>query len=111
MEVYVQQFPGPGGKWQISTNGGSESWWSSDGSKLFYLATDLKLMRVDVERGESLTVGLPKPLFDSRVLPVVLRNRYLASAGEQRFLFLRSMRRDAVFPTTVVLNWQETLQH
>jgi Tol biopolymer transport system component len=111
MEVYVQQFPGPGGKWQISTNGGSESWWSADGSKLFYLGTDLKLMRVDVEMGESLTVGLPEPLFDSRVLPIILRNRYLAAAGEQRFLFLRSLRRDAVFPTTVVLNWQQTLQH
>src|SRR4029077_14041200 len=27
-EVYVRSFPGPGGKWQISTNGGNGPVWS-----------------------------------------------------------------------------------
>jgi hypothetical protein len=27
-EVYVQPFPGPGGKWQISTDGGTVPVWS-----------------------------------------------------------------------------------
>src|SRR4029077_12600233 len=34
-EIYVQPFPGPGGKWQISTEGGREPVWARDG-ELFY---------------------------------------------------------------------------
>jgi Tol biopolymer transport system component len=30
-EIYVQSFPTPGGKWQVSTNGGERSVWSRDG--------------------------------------------------------------------------------
>src|SRR5207245_2747083 len=35
-EVYVQPFPGPGGKWQISISGGTEPVWSHAGSEIFY---------------------------------------------------------------------------
>ena len=35
-EVYVQPYPGPGGKWQISTEGGTEPLWNSNGRELFY---------------------------------------------------------------------------
>ena len=35
-EVYVQSFPGPGGKWQISTGGGVFPTWSRTKRELFY---------------------------------------------------------------------------
>ena len=35
-EVYVQPYPGPGGKWMISSEGGSKLLWASDGRELFY---------------------------------------------------------------------------
>jgi serine/threonine-protein kinase len=35
-EVYVRPFPGPGGRWQISTNGGLWPTWSPKGKELFY---------------------------------------------------------------------------
>jgi serine/threonine-protein kinase len=35
-EVYVRPFPGPGAKWQISTNGGLWPSWSPQGRELFY---------------------------------------------------------------------------
>lgn len=35
-EVYVQPYPGPGGKWQISTGGGMEPVWKPNGGELFY---------------------------------------------------------------------------
>jgi Tol biopolymer transport system component len=109
-EVYALQFPGPGGKWQISTEGGSEPSWSADGSEIFYLSADLKLVRVDVETGETLTVGLPEALFEARVHPSIQRNRFLAARDGERFLLLRSLGRDSIFPTTVVLNWAATLR-
>ena len=36
LEVYVQRFPGLGGKVTISTDGGSQPLWSPDGRELFY---------------------------------------------------------------------------
>ena len=35
-EIYVQPYPGPGGKWQISTEGGNEPVWNPNGRELFY---------------------------------------------------------------------------
>jgi len=43
-EVYVRPFPGPGGKWQISTGGGVIPKWSRDGKELFYRTADDKIM-------------------------------------------------------------------
>jgi serine/threonine-protein kinase len=36
-EVYVRPYPGPGGKWQISTGGGSLPLWSRNGKELYYV--------------------------------------------------------------------------
>jgi len=45
-EVYVRPFPGPGGKWQISSGGGRFPKWSRSGKELFYrtLWPDSKIM-------------------------------------------------------------------
>jgi Tol biopolymer transport system component len=45
-EVYVRPFPGPGGKWQISTGGGLLPIWSRNGRELFYetLTPDNRIM-------------------------------------------------------------------
>jgi serine/threonine-protein kinase len=45
-EVYVRPFPGPGGKWQISTDAGYLPKWSRNGRKLFYRTGDNKIMVV-----------------------------------------------------------------
>jgi len=45
-EVYVRPFPGPGGKWQISTGGGLGPKWSRNGKELFYRTDDNKIMLV-----------------------------------------------------------------
>jgi Tol biopolymer transport system component len=43
-QVYVRPFPGPGGKWQISSLGGIIPKWSHNGKELFYRAADNKIM-------------------------------------------------------------------
>jgi len=43
-EIYVRPFPGPGGKWQISTAGGDYPTWSRNGKDLFYRTPDQKIM-------------------------------------------------------------------
>jgi hypothetical protein len=43
-EVYVRPFPGPGGKSQISTGGGSYPVWSRGERKLYFLTPDWHIM-------------------------------------------------------------------
>ena len=43
-EVYVRPFPGPGGKWQVSTGGGHYPTWSRNRKELFYRTLELTLM-------------------------------------------------------------------
>jgi serine/threonine-protein kinase len=50
-DVFVRPFPGPGGRWQISKNGGIHPRWSPDGRRLFY-RIGRKLYGVDIEVGK-----------------------------------------------------------
>ncbi len=45
-EVYVQPFPGSGGRWQISTDGGDNPAWSSTRQELIYATPDQRIMAV-----------------------------------------------------------------
>ena len=38
--IYIRPFPGPGGKWQVSTSGGIRPRWRGDGKELFFMADD-----------------------------------------------------------------------
>jgi Tol biopolymer transport system component len=77
-EIYVQTFPGTGGKWQVSTAGGNDASWRADGKELYYRAADQKLMAVDIQAGSNFQAGIPRALFLGRVQPGVARNKYLA---------------------------------
>jgi eukaryotic-like serine/threonine-protein kinase len=60
-ELYVQPFPGPGGKLQISTGGGDYPIWSRNGRQLFFLTPDWRIMVADyTARGNSFTAGKPQ---------------------------------------------------
>jgi Tol biopolymer transport system component len=104
-EVYVQSFPGPGGKWQISTAGGIEPHWRADGRELYYRAPDQKLMAVEIQTSGGFSAGVPQVLFPGRFDTSIARNRYLPSADGKHFLTVAPLGRDAMTPTTVVLNW------
>jgi serine/threonine-protein kinase len=63
-EVFVRPYPGPGGRTQISTDGGTEPLWSRDGKEMFYRANG-KLMAVAVsEVAGQLSVSTPSALFE-----------------------------------------------
>ena len=110
MEIYVTQFPGPGGKWQVSTNGGTEPQWSADGSEIFYLDPSENLVTVPVSTGDTFKAGLPETLFEAGLFPFVGRNRYLVTRDGQRFLTLTSISGESVRPISVVLNWYAGLE-
>ena len=108
-EVYVQAFPGPGGKWQISTAGGFEPQWGPNGAELFYSTPDRQMMRVDVQIGETFEAGIPEALFTASLRPITVNSRYLVSPDGQRLLLLSPLVEDSTPPTTVVVNWTAEL--
>ena len=103
-EVYVQAFPGPGGKWQISTQGGSEPFWRADGKELLYLTPDFKLMSVEITPGATFAAGVPRELFQMRAEPNGW-TRYTLSRDGQRILVVAPEQNTAPTAVTVVLNW------
>jgi eukaryotic-like serine/threonine-protein kinase len=108
-EVYVAPFPGPGGKWQISTGGGSWPRWRHDRTEIFYLAPDNNLMAAAVIGNRaSFEVGAVKPLFQTR--ETGSRHRYDVSADGQRFLINTAPEQAASAPITVVVNWTAGLK-
>jgi hypothetical protein len=87
-EVLVQAYPGPGGKWRVSTAGGGVPCWRADGRELFYRTQDGAVMAVPIRaEGAGLDAGTPVMLFQ-RSSPVLfpLRNGYDVSPDGQRFL-------------------------
>jgi Tol biopolymer transport system component len=104
-EVYVQSYPGPGRTWQISTAGGTDAHWRQDGKELYYRSLDQKLMAVDVQTGETFQAGIPRALFQAQVATGAAVTKYRPDRSGQKFLFVAPMGRDALSPTTVVLNW------
>ena len=61
-EVYVRPYPGPGGKWQISTDGGTFPKWSRNRPELFYSTTDGHIMVVAFSvDGSSFHPEKPRP--------------------------------------------------
>jgi Tol biopolymer transport system component/predicted Ser/Thr protein kinase len=110
-EVYVTQFPGPGGKWQVSTNGGSEPRWSTDGSEIFYLDSSQNLVTVPVSTGDTFRAGMPETLFEAGLFPLIVRNRYSVTDDGQRFLMLSPISGESIRPISVVLNWHAGLEH
>jgi Tol biopolymer transport system component len=111
-EVFVQSYPGPGGKWQISTEGGTEPVWNRKGQELFYRSGD-KMMAVDIATQSGFAAGKPRMLFEGQYAPAPTTSaNYDVSPDGQRFLMLKPIEQTLSTSTqiNVVLNWFEELK-
>lgn len=109
-EVYVQVFPGPGGKWQISTDGGTEPRWARSGRELFFRSGD-KMMTVPVEGQATFSAGTPRALFEGQYLRVSWEQaNYDVSADGQRFLMISGPPSTSQTQLYLVVNWFDELK-
>ena len=110
-EIYVQPFPGPGGKWQISTDGGIEPAWNPNGRELFYRNGD-RMMAVPVTTAPAFAAGRPTMLFErpymSSTFPLT-GVTYDVTRDGQRFLMVKDQSGSAT-QINVVVNWFEELK-
>jgi serine/threonine-protein kinase len=110
VEVYVQPYPGPGGKWQISTEGGSDIVWARNG-EIFYRNGD-KMMAVETTIQPTFSAGRPRLLFEGQFATGGGGGAfYDVTPDGQRVLTQQEAEQEQA-PTqiTVVLNWFEELK-
>jgi hypothetical protein len=84
-EVFVRPFPGPGGKWKISTAGGKFPAWSRTTRELFFLGGDDRIMVVSyATEGNSFSAGRPRPWSPTQVRRDGVRQNFDVSADGKR---------------------------
>jgi serine/threonine-protein kinase len=105
-ELYIQSFPQPAAKEQVSSDGGTAPRWRSDSRELFFIAPDSAVMSVSIN-----PVGSPRSLFQARIVGGGttigdLRAQYdVASDGR----LLMNIEAEPA-PITVILNWVSGLK-
>jgi hypothetical protein len=111
IQLFVQTFPNPGGKWQVSnTLRGALPQWRADGKELFYDASG-RLVSVDVSAtrpGAELTWSSPQPLF-AGLLSLWPHNFDVSRDGTRFLVLARERPADRVEPIVVMMNWQAGL--
>jgi eukaryotic-like serine/threonine-protein kinase len=118
-EVYVQPYPGPGLRQQVSIDGGEAPAWSKDGRELFYqvrgtgaTANLLQYVATPVTLGPTFTAGTPKVLFERPTPRTNLGVRYYDVSPDGRFLLVQDKERSPIKVTQMILvqNWLEELK-
>ncbi|MDO8677104.1 MAG: protein kinase [Acidobacteriota bacterium] len=106
-EIYVERFPQAGDKLRLSSEGGGQPQWRRDGKELFYLALDGTLTAVAMRNGRP--IGVPSPLFHTRINVQPLIHQYAVTADGQRFLMITPVG-ETTSPFHVLINWTAGLK-
>jgi eukaryotic-like serine/threonine-protein kinase len=109
-EIYVQPFPGPGDRTQVSIAGGTQVRWGRRGLELLYVTVDQRLMSVAASASAdgAIRLGAPVPMFRTSFDPSALQGRqqYVLSADNQRVLMNVPVAGRAPSPIVVLPNWK-----
>ncbi len=118
-EVFVTQFPGPGAKVQVSSDGGTDPVWRRNGGELYYRNGD-KMMVVSVMTQPKLSLSKPRVLWQGHYMlgcgsscgmPGVASANYDVTADGQRFVMIEDNDQDAVArQVNVILNFAEVIK-
>ncbi len=107
-EMYVRPFPGPGGKWQVSTDGAAfRSFWRNDGKEIYYQSRDGIMVAPVDAKGESFSVGEVKRLFEAQSRGVV--TLLDVSPDGQRILVLYNPVESKSDHLTLVTHWDSEM--
>jgi serine/threonine-protein kinase len=102
-EIYVEPVPGPGGRRQISIDGGAQPRWVRNGREIIY-RNGTKMMSVPVQLQPTFLPGKVIELFDRKFDPGAAVAGYDVSPDGQTFVMTRS-ERDNPTQIRVVLGW------
>ena len=117
-QVYVQAFPGPGPKIQISNDGGTDPVWKRAGSELFYRNGD-SMMAVAVSTAPNFSAGRPQELWKGHYshgmssscgAPGLTSSNYDVTPDGQRFLMVKDEDQDITSKQIIVVQgWSDEI--
>jgi Tol biopolymer transport system component len=110
-DVYVTHFPDAAHKIPVSTQGGINPRWRSDGKELFYFSIpQSSMMAVDVdEKADGISFGNPRKLFPLVDISYDIPFYDVTSDG-QRFMILTSSQSSGTASLRIVTNWEAELK-
>lgn len=119
-QVYVQAFPGPGAKIQISSDGGTDPVWKRSGGELYYRNGD-SMMAVTVSTASTFTASRPQELWKGHYshgmssscgAPGATSSNYDVTADGKRFLMIKDddMDRARSRQMIIVQGWADELR-
>ena len=118
-QVYVQAYPGPGAKIQVSGDGGTDPVWRRTGGELFYRNGE-RMMALTVSTAGAFRAGRPEELWHGHYshgmssscgLPGPTSSNYDVTADGRRFLMIKDDQDTAVSKDVVVVQgWAEELE-
>jgi eukaryotic-like serine/threonine-protein kinase len=110
-QVYVEAFPAPGPKIQISSDGGTDPVWRRTGGELYYRNGD-SMMAVDVSTGSRFMAGRPRELWKGHYShgmssscgpPGATSSNYDVTADGTRFLMIKDEDQDRATSKEIVV--------
>jgi Tol biopolymer transport system component len=106
--LYVTPFPGPGGKYQVTSDGddnlGVE--WGPDGKEIYYVGKDSFMRAVTATvHGAALEIGAPRRLFQTSQ-PAF----WVLSHDGKRFLFGQQPESQQASPIALMTDWKARLK-
>jgi serine/threonine protein kinase/Tol biopolymer transport system component len=118
-QVYVQAYPGPGPKIQVSTEGGSDPVWKRTGGELYYRNGD-SMMAVAMSTASTFSAGRPHVLWQGHYShgmssscgpPGATSSNYDITPDGRRFLMIKDNHQDSAISKqiVVVLGWADEL--
>jgi hypothetical protein len=107
-DVYLNPYPGPGGRVPVSTDGGREPVWSGD--EIFYRSADgQRMMAVTVQTKPTLSIGRPREVFRGQYRLGSFWSQYDVHPRTKEFLMIAVD--GPIEPSLVVaVNWLELPQ-
>ena len=105
MQLYVQSFPEPGQRIQVSRDGGGLGWWSRDGRHIVFTDNPRgALWEVDVVAGATLNAGAPR-----KVATLPPNTIYVDAMPDRQSFIAIVPERSGAMTMTVVRNWRAAL--
>jgi serine/threonine-protein kinase len=116
-QAYVQAFPGPGPKIQVSNDGGTDPVWKKNGGELYFRNGD-KMMAVSVSTARTFMAGRPRMLWEGHYShgmstscgpPGATSSNYDVTTDGRLFLMVKDEAPDTAFSRqiVVVLGWAD----
>jgi hypothetical protein len=108
LELFVQSFPTPGAKYQVTTGGATNNLlrWTKSGREIVFASSDGQtIMSVEVAAGPSFRSGVPRELFKIRSDCVGLD----ATPDGERFMVVAPTGPPVVPSITIDVNWPAQL--